>query len=483
VTARYKSPQTRSVTATVDEAQIAYAGVAGQAALLRAHEISAVELTETLLRRIERLDPTLNAFRIVTADQALAEAAARDATPPADRGPLHGIPIAIKDELDVAGQLTTFGGAARETPATTDSESVRRLRAAGAVIIGKTRMPEFGQFPFTESAAGGYTRNPWDTTRTPGGSSGGTAAAVAAGLTAAGLGGDGGGSIRIPAACCGLFGLKPQRGRVSSAPAPDLWHALGTVGPLTRSVRDSALIYDAIRGNLPSDRYRAEDPAVSFEEATNAEPRRLRIAVSSRAATAGVRLATEQAGALENMAETLRELGHEVRDVDLRYPQVPPAFVPQFYGGVRGEAARVERPDLLERRTKQTLLLARLFPPAAVSWAVRHGARIAATINRVFDEHDLLLTPTIPAPPRPVGALDGIGSLHASLRAIPYVAYTAVWNVCGNPAASVPAGFTPAGLPLAVQLVAPPHDEITILAAAAQLERAIPWTDRRPPLT
>jgi amidase len=463
----------------MDEPDIAYAGVAGQAELIRTRQLSALELTQTLLHRIERLDPALNAFRIVLHDQALAEAAARDAD--REQGPLHGVPIAIKDELDVAGQLTTFGGAARTQAAGSDSEPVRRLRAAGAIIIGKTRMPEFGQWPFTESAAGGYTRNPWDPTRTPGGSSGGTAAAVAAGLTAAAMGGDGGGSIRIPAACCGLFGLKPQRGRVSIAPAPDLWHALGTVGPLTRSVRDSALIYDAIRGNLATDRYTAREPATTFEQAAATRPRTLRIAVSSRPSARGVRLEPEQAAALERTAEALTELGHDVRTVELRYPPLEPAFVPQFYGGVRDEAATVERPDLLERRTKQTLAIARAFPPVTQKWAVKHGERLAARINTVFEDHDLLLTPTIPSLPRSVGALDGIGSLHASLRAVPYVAYTAVWNVCGNPAASIPAGFTPGGLPLAVQLVAAPHDEPTLLAAAGQLEKARPWAARRPP--
>jgi amidase len=468
----------------MEETQLAYAGVAGQAELIRAQEISAVELTETLLGRIERLDPALNAFRIVLHEEALAEAAARDKEAPGarERKPLHGVPIAIKDELDVSGHLTTFGGAARTKRAQADSEPVRRLRAAGAVIIGKTRMPEFGQWPFTESAAGGYTRNPWDPTKTPGGSSGGTAAAVAAGLTAAGLGGDGGGSIRIPAACCGLFGLKPQRGRVSTAPASDLWHALGTVGPLTRGVRDSALIYDVIRGNLPSDRYRAHEPAVSFTHAAQTEPRRLRIAVCARPSARGVKLDREQAAALERTAEMLRELGHDVRDRELSYPPLEPAFVPQFYGGVREEAAMVERADLLERRTKQTLAIARAFPPRTVSWAVTHGARLAAKINRCFEDHDLLLTPTIASVPRSVGALDGIGSLHASLRAVPYVAYTAVWNVCGNPAASVPAGFTETGLPLAAQLVAPPHDAPALLAVAAQLERVSPWRERLPPL-
>jgi amidase len=263
---------------------------------------------------------------------------------------------------------------------------------------------------------------------------------------------------------------------------PDIWHALGTVGPLTRTVLDSALIYDAIRGSLPSDRYRAREPATTFVEAAQTEPRRLKIALSSRPATLGVRLAPEQRGALERTAATLRDLGHEVREVELRYPSLEPAFVPQFYGGVRDEAAIVERPDLLERRTKQTLALARLFPPRVVNWAVGHGQRLAARINRIFDEHDLLLTPTIPSVPRSLGALDGVGSLHASLRAVPYVSYTAAWNVCGNPAASVPAGSTQAGLPLAVQLVAPPDDEVTLFAVASQLERAAPWAGRTPPV-
>ncbi len=167
------------------------------------------------------------------------------------------MPVAIKEEIDVAGCVTTFGGEANSTPAGADAEVVRRLRDAGAVIVGKTTMPEFGAFPYTESVSRGVTRNPWDATRTPGGSSGGTAVAVATGMVTVGLGGDGGGSIRIPSACCGLFGLKPQRGRVTTAPHPHLWWALGTAGPLARTVLDSAIVYDVIRGNVEGDLYRA----------------------------------------------------------------------------------------------------------------------------------------------------------------------------------------------------------------------------------
>src|ERR1700712_1612597 len=247
-------------------------------------EVTAVEVLEACLARIAERDPALNAFSVVLADEARAEAAARDRALAAGQppGPLHGVPVAIKEEIEVAGCVTTFGGRANSTPARVDGEVGRRLRAAGAVIIGKTRMPEFGQWPFTESVDGGCTRNPWKPGHTPGGSSGGTAVAVAAGMVPIGIGGDGGGSIRIPSACCGLFGLKPQRGRVTTAPMEHLWWSLGTVGPLARSVLDAAIVYDAIRGNTPTDMFRAADPATSFTDAARAEPGRLRIGWSTK---------------------------------------------------------------------------------------------------------------------------------------------------------------------------------------------------------
>ena len=289
-------------------------------------------------------------------EQAKAEADARDEA--RHRGeelaPLHGVPVAIKEEIDVAGQVTTFGGRANSTPAPADAEVVRRLRGAGAVIIGKTAMPEFGQWPFTESTAHGLTRNPWDTGKSPGGSSGGSAAAVTAGLVPAAIGGDSGGSIRIPAACCGLFGLKPQRGRVSCAPMPHLWWALGTSGPLTRTVLDSALIYDVIQGATATDRFRARDLETSFVEAVHAPWRPLRIGWSTKAVTLGVRPDAEHVEAVRSTAALLEELGHHVEEVDPGYPDPTAAFVPQFFGGVRAEVEIVEHPDLLERRTRQT---------------------------------------------------------------------------------------------------------------------------------
>jgi amidase len=461
-----------------------FAGVARQAALVREGRLSSRELTAACLDRIDALNHRLNAFTNLMRDRALAEASDRDAAQARGEnlGPLHGVPIAIKEEVHVAGEVTTFGGRANRLPVDSDAEVVRRLREAGAVVVGKTAMPEFGQWPFTESVAHGLTHNPWDPTRSTGGSSGGTAAAVASGLVAVGLGGDGGGSIRIPSACCGLYGLKPQRGRVSAAPNAHLWWALGTTGPLTRSVLDSAIVYDVVRGSTPRDRFRAGDPSMSFVDAVRAPAGPLRIGWSTRPVTRGIRPDPQNVAAVVATAELLASLGHHVEQVDPGYPDPTAAFVPQFLGGVRAEAAEVQHPELLERRTRETVRLGAWVRPGVVEWAMRQGETVAAKANRIFETHDLLLTPVIAPRPPQVGVLDGVGAVTAMLKALPMVAYTALWNVTGNPAASVPAGFDSDGLPLAVQLVGRPHDEPTVLSVSAQLEEARPWADKRPVL-
>lgn len=439
-------------------------------------EVSAVEVTQAALAAIEARDPGLNAMSVVLAEGALAEAAERDRA--RATGPLHGVPVVIKEELDVAGCVTTFGGLANQTPAAADGEVVRRLREAGAVIVGKTRMPEFGAFPYTESDAYGITRNPWDPARTPGGSSGGSAVAAATGMAAIALGGDGGGSIRIPAACCGLFGLKPQRGRVTTAPHPHLWWALGTVGPLTRTVLDSALAYDAIRGNLPGDLYRAGDrgeDSGGFVEAVRREPGRLRIGWSTKPVTLGVKPDLAHVTAVTETAALLEGLGHDVFEIDPRYPDPTSAFVPQFFAGIRSEADEVEHVDRLERRTRETVRLGSWVRPAVVRWALRETERVSVKANRVFERCDVLLTPAVAHRPRKIGALMGTGTLRASYTALPAIAYAAIWNVAGNPAASVPTGLGRDGLPLAVQLVGRTDDERTLLSLSAQIERARPW--------
>ena len=455
------------------------AGVAGVAETVRrttSGEVTSRSEVEAALERIAAADPHLNAFSVLLADSARREADARDEllASGAAPGPLHGVPIAIKEEIDVAGTMTTFGGEANSTPVADDAEMVTRLRAAGAVVIGKTTMPEFGAFPYTESVSCGITRNPWDPTRTPGGSSGGTAAAVAAGMVSVGLGGDGGGSIRIPSACCGLFGLKPQRGRVTTAPQPHLWYALGTSGPLSRSVLDSAIVYDVIRGNVEGDLYAAGESG-SFVEAAGRDPGRLRIGWSTKPVTLGVRPDPIHVQVVQETARLLADLGHDVREIDPRYPDPTPAFVPQFFAGIRYESDLVEHYDRLERRTRQTYRMGSWVTPKVIDWALAQTEQVSAKANRVFDDCDVLLTPTIAHRPPKVGILGGKGTVGSALASMPAIAYVALWNVAGNPAGSVPCGPGPDGLPTAVQLVGPTDGETTLLSLSAQLESARPW--------
>jgi amidase len=290
-----------------------------------------------------------------------------------------------------------------------------------------------------------------------------------------GIGGDGGGSIGIPSAYCGLYGLKPTRGRVTSDPVPHLWWALGTTGPLTRTVLDSALVYDVIRGNVAGDRFTAVEPPTSFIAATGSDPGRLRIGWSTVPVTAGVRPAAEHVAAVEDMASFLAGLGHDVVEVDPAYPDPTAAFVPQFLGGVRAEAAAMEHPALLERRTQQTCRLGAWVTPAVLEKALAAGERVAERANRVFEQVDVLLTPTVGPRPRRVGALARGGTLTMAVRARPVVAWTALWNVTGNPAASVPTGLAADGMPVAVQLVGRVSDEVTLLALSAQIERERGW--------
>lgn len=438
----------------------------------QAREVSPADLVEAALARIAERDPGLNAFSVVRSEGARAEAQAPR------RGPLHGLPVAVKEELDVEGCVTTFGGRGNSTPAAADSEVVRRLRAAGAIVVGKTRMPEFGQWPFTESEAGGITRNPWDPSRTPGGSSGGTAAAVAAGMVPVALGGDGGGSIRIPSACCGLFGLKPQRGRVSTAPMPHLWWSLGVVGPLTRTVADSALVNDVLRGTLPTDRWHADEPTTDFVTAAGAEPGRLRIGVLTRGSSPLVTVDPSHVSVVRETAQLLADLGHDVRESDGRLPDPTVPFVPQFFAGMGAEADTVEHPERLERRTRQTRALGRWVSGGVVERAMRSGERLAERVDDRFfrgpDAVDVLLTPTLARRPPEVGVVRG-GTVHMALASLPMIDFCALWNVTGHPAAAVPAGPADDGLPHSVQLVGRRHDETTLLSLAGQLERARPW--------
>jgi amidase len=467
----------------MSEDALAFAPISRQAELIRAGEVSPRELVELYLGRIERCNPRLNAFRAVYGERALAEAdqaAAR--LQGGDDRPLLGVPIAIKDNVDVAGDVTTHGTAAYGEPAREDAEVVRRVRAAGAVVIGRTMVPPLCALPVTESPTFGVTRNPWDLDRSPGGSSGGSAAAVAAGLVGAAMGSDGGGSIRMPAAWCGLFGLKPQRGRVSLAPHADHWHGLSVIGWITRTVADTALLLDITSGSAPVDADRPPAPETPFAESAAASPGRLRIAYTLRHPPgAAVRVADDVKRAVMDTAELLRSLGHDVVERDPPYGPEGWAAIARIVRGVADEARSLPHYERLDRRWKRIAALGAAIPDSALVRARAAESTATARLGHLFDRHEVLLTPVAPEPPVATGRWEGRGALWTFFGAGRLVPYTTPWNFTGQPAAAVPAGATAGGLPLSVQLVGRPNDEGTVLSLAAQLEHARPWADRRPP--
>jgi len=467
----------------MDSVDLAYAGIARQAELIAAGEVSSRELVELYLQRISRLDGKLNAFRVVLGERVLLEADQADARRGAGgERPLLGVPIAVKDDIDVAGELTPYGTNATEAPARADAEVVRRLREAGALIIGKTNVPELTLWPFTETATFGTTRNPWDLQRAPGGSSGGSGAAVAAGLVGAALGSDGAGSIRIPAAWCGLFGLKPQRGRVSMAPRPRPWFGLSVNGLLSRSVADTALFHDVASGAIDSDSDSAPTPETSFARAAATRPQRLRIAYSTRVPFGVIASLDKDAErALEDTVALLRSLGHEVTEQDPDYGMdTIPAVLVRYLRGAHQDAGSLAHPERLERRTRAMARLGGLIPQALLDRALAAEAALTARLNRVLESHDVLLTPATSSPPPRIGQLQGRGALWTLNMVAGMVPYNGVWNVTGQPAASVPSGFGADGLPRAVQIVGRVNDETTLLSLAGQLEAERPWAQQRP---
>ena len=459
---------------TTDEQDLAFAGIAGQSELLREREVSARELTELCLRRIEALDGRLNAFRCVRTERALEEADAADARIAAgESGPLLGVPIAVKDNMDIAGELTCHGTAAVSRPAEADAEVVRRVRAAGGVMVGKTNMPELAMWPFTQSETYGPTRNPWNPERASGGSTGGGGAAVAAGLAAAALGSDGGGSIRVPSALCGLVGIKPQYGRVPLAPETDHWHGMTSFGPIARTVLDAAVLLDVLAG---------AQPGGAFADAARRDPDRLRIGLAPKPSLP-VRLNKAWRGALESTAELLRSLGHEVTDAQPRYPEMTSLFSPRWLAGVVDDAERLDDPDKLERRSKRMLRAGRMLHGRALQRSLRRKAAVSARLGEPFERVDVVITPGVAHPAPPAERWSKTGALRTFNACTPIACYTVPWNYTGQPAAMVPAGFDDDGMPLSVQLVGRPDDERTLISLAAQVERARPWADKRPPVS
>ena len=457
------------------------------ATLVRRGDLSARELVSQSLGQIEALDPAINAFSDVDGDRALAAAAKIGA---GGERPFAGVPIAVKGNVPVAGMRMDFGSAfLSEHRPGHNAYLVRRLLDAGFVVVGITSLPEFGILPTTEPRHHGPTRNPWDTDRTPGGSSGGSAAAVAAGMVPLAHGNDGGGSLRIPASCTGLVGLKPSRGRVSRG--PDLGDSyLACDGVLTRTVAETAQLLDVLAGYEVGDATWAPRPAEPYGLSCRREPGRLRIAMSAENSL-GMEADPECLRAMRETGELLQSLGHEVKEAS---PALPGAevlavftqvFGPAISLGIRfgellaGRAAADDEIEPLSRAIQQ-----RSLDMTSVDHLVATAQlqALARGVIAFFAEHDLLLTPALAERPLRIGELDGCGSspMEDFTRSGRFTPYTALFNVTGQPAISVPAGFGPDGLPTNVQLVAKPLGEDTLLQVATQLEAARPLSARRP---
>jgi amidase len=494
---------------TLSEDYVRHDGLA-LAALVRRREVSPAELLEAAIARIEAHDPALNAVVRRRYEQARVEAAAVD-----PEAPFAGVPFLVKDLIAaIAGEPTSHGNrllAAIAMPH--DSEMVRRYRAAGLVIVGRTNTPEFGLTPYTEPALHGATRNPWSLGHSPGGSSGGSAAAVAARMVPLASGGDGGGSIRIPASCCGLFGLKPSRGTTPTGPDfGEVWHGLAIEHALSRSVRDSAALLDATAGADPGAPYAAPPQARPFLDEVGNEPGPLRIACTHQPLF-GRNVHPDCVAGLRASARLLESLGHHVEEA------APPvdgeacavAFVTVLAGELRAQieatsrlAGRRPRAADFEPATYSLGLLGHSISAAACAGAMHTLQLAARRIAPFFAQYDVLLTPTLAMPPAPIGSLQPSAAEQRLMRAVngvdagwllkalgvvaplaaktfDYMPYTPLFNVTGQPAMSVPLHWNGAGLPIGMQFVARLGGEATLFRLAGQLERARPWFERVPP--
>ena len=460
------------------------AGLEAQATALAAGETSSAELVASCLERIAESEQTLNAFRCVRAEAAMREAEECDRRIAAgERAPLMGVPIAIKDDTDLAGESTAFGCAGSFDAIGEDSEVVRRLREAGAVIVGKTTTSEIGQWPFSESLGSGVTRNPWNLDHTSGGSSGGSAAAVAAELVAGAIGSDGAGSVRIPAAWCHLVGIKPQRGRISTWPHPEAFKGLTCLGPLARTVSDAALLLDAAAGSHDGDLHRPPPPKVSFLESAREAPGRLRIALSTAIPFSGApaRLDREIRAATERMGAVLDGLGHEVSEADPAYGLVGASFMPRSMSGISEWVDRIPEREALDPRTRHNAKVGKLLSGPALAAARALERPLRARIGRIFKDFDVVLAPTTAKPAFPIGAAEGLGNWETDKLIVGACPYAWPWNVIGWPGVNVPAGLTEGGLPIGVQLLGPANSEGLLISLAAELEAEERWYARRPP--
>lgn len=454
----------------------------GQLYRLASGTVTSDELVRRSLQAISASQSTLNCFRVVLTEEALASAAEADRKRAAgEQLPLLGIPIAVKDDVDVAGVPTAFGTSGHLRPAAADSEVVRRLRAAGAVIVGKTNTCELGQWPFTSGPGFGHTRNPWDRRYSPGGSSGGSAAAVAAGLVTAAIGSDGAGSVRIPAAWTHLVGIKPQRGRISTWPLPEAFNGITVNGVLARTVADAALLLDAASGNVAGDLHKP--PPVRISEYVGRAPGPLRIALSTRFPLTGfrARLHPQIRAAMATVGDELEELGHTIMEGDPNYGvRLSWNFLSRSTAGLIEWAGRVGDGVTLDRRTLSNLRTGRLLSESVLRKARAHEAENQRRVGAIFDDVDVVLAPTTAQPPPLLHAYDKRRSFATDRAMIAACPVTWPWNLLGWPSINVPAGFTSEGLPIGVQLMGPANSEPLLVSLAAELEAINGWVTKQP---
>jgi amidase len=461
------------------------------AAAIRAKELSPVAVTDHYLRRTAELNEQVGAFFTITAELAAEQASAAEkavtqAADPADLPPLTGVPIPIKDLNMVAGVRQTLGSLAYENSVPdTDDYTVTKLRDAGVVITGKTSTPEFGLPCYTETRIGPPARTPWDLSRSAGGSSGGAAAAVAAGLAPAAQGSDGGGSIRIPSSVCGLFGIKPSRGRVSKGPLePDL-AGFSVNGPIARTVADAALLLDVMSGNFPGDMYTQPSlpPGESFLGYASRPPGRLRIGRTLQNTIDGADVHPDCVAAYEEASTLLASLGHEVEDITLPLgPDIVPFFEVLWYAYATLTPVAPEQEELLLPLTRYLRERGLAVTTPELLFAQGYLQFVTRIAVAALSTYDAILSPTLALPPRPVGYFDEVEPAENFERQKRFAPFAAVYNVTGQPAVNVPLHWTAEGLPIGVMLAGRMGDEATLISLSAQLEQARPWQDRHPPL-
>ncbi|HKZ07543.1 MAG TPA: amidase [Methylomirabilota bacterium] len=465
--------------------ELCWMSAAALAAAIRRKKVSPVEVVRAVLERIDRLNPHLNAYVTLTPEQALRDARAAERAlgkRGATVGPLHGVPFSTKDLVITKGVRTTFGTRfyADNVP-TEDAPMVARMKAAGAIQLGKTNTPTFGWIGATHNLLFGVTRNPWNIDRTPGGSSGGASAAVAAGLGPIAIGTDGGGSIRIPASCAGIFGHKASYGRIPVYPPSGAW-SLSHIGPMTRTVEDAALTMNACAGPDERDQYSLPAAGVDYVKALRGSLKGLRIGWSPDLGFARV-VDPEVEAACAKAARRFRELGAKVDEVRLGWPSPKAAWEAVFCGGIATRMAPyLDRPQDIDPGLLPLVQDAVKWPATRYVQAWFDRLTWYEHVRRYFDGHDLLLTPTIATPPFKVGLDNPPDIAGRPVEAYDWIPFTYPFNLTGNPAASVPCGFTKDGLPIGLQLVGRRFDDATVLRAAAGYERIAPWADKKPPL-